>query len=655
MTEEQFVIPYQKGGRDNELHIKIRDRLRDFKTMSQRKMADRYTKWEEAENLFMAYVPKSEADRVRDAQRKSSGTQSFTTVTLAYSYAMALTAHTYLTSVFLSRSPIHQFTGRHSLGEAGTQAVEAIMDYQVQVGGQLVPLYIWFMDVTKYGVGVVWNYWVKERVKAVQYVNEASTFAGFPLPGTSKKVRKIMEVDGYEGNKIFNVRPYDFYPDPRKAISDFQSGEFCGRQTWETLSSVRANPEYFNKEHLERAKAEWEKRERGSSQNNLPDTYPMEGFLARNSNTPGTVPLFEIVVNLIPEDWGLEGEGTGQLEKWIFTLAYEEVIIGARPQGCLHNQFPAQVMSYEIDGYSHQTRGLMEILKPLNDVLDWLFNTHFYNVRKNLNGDTVIDPSRVQMRDLLEGGPGRLIRLKPNAYGTDVRTIMQQMATMDVTSRHFNDAEYVAQMMQRIGGVPDNLMGMVNAGGRKTATEIRTSTGFGVNRQKTQAEWYSSMGFSRLAEMQLQSTQQYYDQEKQFRIVGELMMQSPKFINVTPENISGFYDYVPVDGTLPVDRFAQANLWKEILMGLAKIPQIGMSYDISGIFAWMAQLAGLKNITQFKLAPDQQLMNQIAQGQMVPAGGENGPGTNAGNPEGQQGAGASFQPGAVLQDVNRPQ
>ena len=110
--------------------------------------------------------------------------------------------------------------------------------------------------------------------------------------------------------------------------------------------------------------------------------------------------------------------------------------------------------------------------------------------------------------------------------------------------------------------------------------------------------------------------------------------------------IAGFYDFVPVDGTLPIDRFAQANLWKELLTGLYQVPQIAMSYDLGGIFAWMAQLAGLKNITQFRIMPDQQLAQQVQAGNMVPNGQAGVSNIAGGSPANQVGAnGPGLPPG----------
>jgi hypothetical protein len=79
---------------------------------------------------------------------------------------------------------------------------------------------------------------------------------------------------------------------------------------------------------------------------------------------------------------------------------------------------------------------------------------------------------------------------------------------------------------------------------------------------------------------------------------------------------------------LPIDRFAQANLWKEIMLAMQRLPQIAMEYDIGKIFAWTAQLGGLKNISQFKIQMGSPawLQQQAQMGNMVPLGGAaNGP------------------------------
>jgi hypothetical protein len=194
-------------------------------------------------------------------------------------------------------------------------------------------------------------------------------------------------------------------------------------------------------------------------------------------------------------------------------------------------------------------------------------------------------------------------------------------------------------------------MAVLNQGGRKTATEVRQSNTAGLTRLKTQAEYWSAAAFSPHAQMLLQNTQQYYDQIQMFKIAGDLMEEAGT-LQVGPEDIMGFYDFVPVDGTLPVDRFAQANLWKEILFGLAKMPELGMQFDIPGIFTWMAQMAGLKNIKRFRVQtmPDQMAMGQAQAGNIVPIAGGMPNGGPGGQPPGQQRAAG---PGGAPRDLGR--
>lgn len=616
------------------LHEKIRNAVWNRYAVSKRRQQERYDAWKAVDEMYRLYMPTSNEDRIRAAKR-TTGQVEYTTLVVPYSYATLLAAHSYYTSVFLSRSPVHQFTGRHGESQQSIQALEALIDYQVMVGEHITPYYIWLLDTVKYGIGIVGCYWCEDRA-VIPRIEVFPKNVWEQLAGKATGRKKVFDVvEGYAGHRVFNVRPHDFFPDPRVSLVNFQKGEFCGRLVssvgWNELRRREFEGEYFNLDVLKDRINSQSERESLTSTDSLPGIDTIEEQLS-GPGGKDFVELIEMVIELQPNEWGL-GQ-TSYPEKWIFTLAggMSGVVIGCRPLGEFHNCFPYQILLHEIEGYGNTTRGMMEVCKPLNEALEWLLNSHMFNVRKALNDQFIVDPSRVVMKDLLDGGPGKLIRLNPAFYGTDVRTVITQLATVDVTRGHLADMQIIAEIIQRATGVTDNIMGLVNSGGRKTATEVRTSSTFGINRLKTQAEYFSSMGWSRLAQMLVQGSQQHYDSEKMFRIVGDLL-QNNKFIEVTPESISGFYNYVPVDGTLPIDRFAQANLWKEILMGLAKAPQIAMQYDVAGIFSWMAQLAGLKNITQFRIqvSPDKGISDMLASGNILPVGGENGTTNNPGS------------------------
>jgi len=643
------------------LHRDVLEAIIDRRDYSIDEMSQQHQKWKDAENQFLAYLPETESDAKRRHKRETEGKPQYTTIEVPYSYALLMTAHTYWSSVFMGRTPIFQFSGRHGEGQMQTQAMEALVDYQVHVGQMQVPIYIWLLDTGKYGLGIVGNYWDEEEQVTSEIVEQPKTYLGMEIPGTSQKVRKVHRTKGYQGNKLFNVRPYDWRPDPRVPINRFQDGEFCGRAvdvTWNDILRGEDQEYYFNVDVLQKHRADTlstkkqETDDAGSGQIVMPDDEGWRSYLSRADLN--TIALEEMVIELSPKDWGL-GKTTAP-EKWFFTVANDQVVISARPLGYLHNKFPFAIMEYEPEGYGLFSRSMLEVVKPLNDGMTWLFNQHFYNMRKAINDQFVFDPSRLVVKDVMSDEPGKMIRMKPRAYGQDIRTMIQQFPAQDVTRGHVEDAMSVASLMQRVLGVTDNIMGQVNEGGRKTATEVRSSNSASLNRMKTNAEYQSAMGFEPLGQMMVQNTQQFYDQEQQFKIAGSLMKDGQEYMDVSPEDIAGFFDVVPVDGTLPVDRYAMANLFREMIRDMYQIPEMQQEYDLASIFEYAMQLAGAKNMDQFKVdvVDDQEMQRRAQNGESVPLspqGGQNGQsrrtGAGADAGTGEREAARTGEPGQV--------
>lgn len=618
-----LTLDIKKGSK---LHQRIVDAVRDRVRFSKNAYLHRHKKWIKNEEAALAYLPEREVDAQRRLNRDEGGKPAYTTIVLPYSYGVLMASHTYWTTVFLSRSPILQYTGRHGESEQQIQCLEALMDYQVNVGGMMVPLYIWLLDVGKYGLGVTGNYWVEEFANVSEIVEVEQQFLNLIPTGKKKKQKISRRIPGYVGNKIYNIRPYDFFPDPRLPLSRFQEGEFCAdyfELGWNTILRRRDAGFYTNIDELKLGEKSADAREPGSSQLTLPDTDNIfEELNARK--TKDVVKGYQTTIELVPSNWGL-GK-SGRLEKWVFTVTSDFTLcIGAQPHGALHNKYPYNIMEFEPEGYAIANRGLPEIIEPIQRTMDWLINSHFYNVRKTINNQFLVDPSRVVMKDVLDPAAGGVIRAKESAYGTDMRTAIHQLQVTDVTRTHMQDLRAMIDIGIRATGVNDQIHGMIAQGGRKTAQEVRTSSTFGVNRLKTNAEYFSAMGWAPMSQMFVQNTQQYYDAEKKFKVVGDLMQDAgEKFVEVDAESIQGFYDFVPVDGTLPVDRFAQANLWREMFAQMRNMPEVAAKYDLGKLFGWVAQLAGLKNIKQFeiKMAPDEQLQDQAQKGNIVPLGTE---------------------------------
>ena len=624
-----------KVGFGSDLHTRIVEGVRRRVELADSGVSGLKPMWSEAENTFRAYTPLSDSEQAR-LERRRTGKQEFVTLVIPYSTALLLTAYTYWASVFLQRSPVFQYQGLSGQGEDKVLAAEAVINYQMNIGEMLQPLHVWLLDVGKYGRGIIGDYW-DEEIRYVAYLEQTQQEqSGLPIEGKTSIDLVRRAVEGYKGNRLYNIRPFDFLADPRVSLPQLQKGEFCGTRaqvSWNTILKKEAQDIYFNVEQLKgRMFGQNGEQQAGPPGVVMPGSDALFDTLEGNRNNvrsgKGYVPLVEMYIELVPSLWGLGS--SPYPEKWMFTVADNAVVVGARPLGCLHNQFPFQALDYEVDGYTLSSRGILEILEPLNYTISWLVNSHFHNVRSVINGTLLVDPSRVVMEDLnrrgrTNGGAGGIIRATPAAYGTDVKQAMHQFAMMDVTQQHLKDMQVIEQIMQRIVGANDNVMGMLDTGGRKTATEVRTAGNFGVNRLQLNTAYFSAMGFAPLSRRLLMTTNEYMGPERKFRIAGDQTKSPQEFILVNPMDLAGEFDYAPVDGTLPIDRFAMATLWRELLAGLMSAPALAQQYDVGGIFSWIAKLAGMRNIDSFKvqvLGPGQAVPPGMAPVQPPAPGGE---------------------------------
>lgn len=636
----------------SELHARILDAVINRKNFSQQKMLDHVRRWGKIDDEMVVYIPQSAADKIRTNKRDVQGVMDYITLEVPYLFAIVSSMHTYITSVFLGRSPIYQVSARHGEGQDSVMAVEAVMDYQKAFASHSVYLYHWLWDGTKYGLGVIGEYWDQHTTRVARIVEREKTILGVLRTGKMEKIREVFEEVAFEGNRLYNIRPYDWFPDPRLPIYDFQNGEFCGRQVQQGLSTLECEQytgRYLNIDLLSETKGDRNElaKYHGTSSANT-GLEPAQSTVDRPLGTEASpwsigvegkdfVTVLEMVIRISPKQWGL-GD-TDRPEKWVFTVANESLVIGARPLGLYHDKFPYSVVETGFGSEEFIKPSTVDHIRPLAQTLSWLFNTHMYNVRKAINDVRVVDPSKIVMKDVQKPEPGGVIRLKPQFYGGDVRTAIMQLQASDVTMNHLRDSQVVEQFIQRVSGVVDNVMGLVAEGGRKTATEVRTASGFSVNRIKTTAEYYSALGFTDLVGRMISNTQQMMTMEKKFAIAGSTMADAQRFIQADPAAIAGAYDFVAVDGTLPIDRLAQANFWKELLMQLGRTPQLAMQWDLGAMLGHAMMLQGERNVNRFKV--------NVAQPGMAPGGTLPGNVIPIGGAGGQPGGGAAAAAGGT--------
>lgn len=623
--------PIDRLSPGSELHKRVLSKLMDRLNFSERKMSTFYPRWRMSEKRMQAFVDLPEYDRMlKEMAQRNGEPPPLVSITVPYSFATIWTIVTYLAHTFMGRRPIFQVSTHKAEAVAGAEKMEIVLQYNADHIRLVRHLFQFFLDGEVYGVGVIRTAWQEEfRNRTVTTDIDPTGNVGEGIPPMRGKVRRKTLV--YEGNFAAAVDPFMFFPDPRVPMSEAaRRGEFV---FWRT----------FEGEHtLKKAEAEGALKWVREASKTLPrsptgtDTgQSSRGLLAEGDSQAGArdtqdhraLPFYQVdqgTVEIIPSDWGLSE--SDEVEKWIFTILNKNQIVQAEPLDLDHDMHPVAVIEPYSVGYAFGQVGMNDMLGPLQDTVSWFINSHMHNVRSTLHNEFIVNPSAVEMQDVMNPKAGKIIRLKPAAYGTDLRTVIQQLNTVDVTQGHVRDMEQFIRMSDSVAAVNDNLRGIQTVGGRKTATEVRTSGEAGASRLAAHAKLISAQGVVDLTEQMSLNLQQNLSTDFYLKVVGQDGLEKPLLIH--PEDIVGDFFYPIHDGTLPIDKVALLDIWREILMGVAQDPQLRTGYDINKIFEFVAELGGAKNISSFRLMPPDQMAEQAAAGNMMPVPGAEGLGND---------------------------
>jgi hypothetical protein len=457
----------------------------------------------------------------------------------------------------------------------------------------------------------------------------------------------------FEGNKCQNIDPFMFFPDPRVPMAEVsRRGEFVFWRAFEGKHMLLREQANGNIRWVDNIP-------------NMPQGVwgeitgkSVRALVSEGQSTPGdpqlrdirATPYYQIdqgTIEIVPSELGI-GDSSSP-EKWLFAIGNKGQILQAEPLDADHGRHPVAVIEPSAFGYAFGAPGTMDFLGPIQDTLSWFINSHIHNVRTALNNMFIVDPSMVEIQDLKNPSPGKIIRLKRSAYGQDVRTVLQQLEVQDVTTNHIQSMQVFLRMGDILAAINDNLRGIQEEGGRKTATEVRTSGEAGASRLAARARYISAQGMTDLAEMMALNIQQNMTQEFYLKIVGQKGMENP--IQIGPMDVAGDFWFPVSDGTLPMDRAALMETWKEIWMAISQNPMLSQQYDQGKIFDYLAELGGAKNIDAFKITPaaQGQINAGLQSGNIAPLGpGAAGARPTAGLTNGAISGGGSSRPAAGL-------
>ena len=597
---------------------------------SSNEMSKRYASWRKVDQTLTAYVKLDESEQnIKDKDDRKP-----VSIVVPYSYATLETILTYLVSAFLE-DPIFRYSGSGPEDVVGAILMEKVIEQQTRQFKAALSLHTMFRDSLSYGMGVVTPTW--DRKWGWKAVVQDSGFmsALFGRFMSTGKVRGREETILFEGNRIKNIDPYMFLPDPNIPITDLQHGEFVGwiEQTnyMKLIELEKNDSDIFNVKYLKglgpggRSQFNKARSETGRS-----DKFGTSTNAYGAGMTTAPIDVVWMYWTMIPKDNKLGKEEYP--EKWLFGLAADKVLICAKRLDLNHNMYPVAVCAPDFDGYSSTPVSRLELMYGMQEALDWLFNSHIANVRKAINDMLIVDPSLINMADLQDPRPGKLVRMRRSAWGRGVENAVKQLQVNDITRSHIGDAASIIDYMQRTSAATDSVSGMIRKSGeRVTAQETRDTRQSALSRLTKAAKIVSLQAMQDIGYMMASHTQQLMSKDLYVKATGTwadvLKQEYPdqSSIHVSPLDVIVDYDLVVKDGSTPT---GDSEGWVEVFRIMAQQPQLYQSFDMVRIFKHIARIMGAKDINEFVLksgpvSPVQiessdKIQKGVQQGNMVP-------------------------------------
>lgn len=642
-----------------EFHKKMLQHCKDLVQMSRDHMTTFYDKWDMYDEVYRGIRCADEQDR------KASKRDEPTKMVVPLTYAQIQTFTAFCFATFFQRERFYELVGMGPEDAKPAKIGEALLERDLSYNTIQLKVHQFLLDVGKFGLGVVKSGWYEEKQLVQETSTQSRSFLGMSF-GSREVTSEVWKVK-YAGNKLFNISPYRFFPDPRLPFSRLQESEFIASEdsvSYVELRRLENDGQVAGVDHVKQMRKDmFEESGRRMTHTTLFDGTSM-ATPALGDKGSGSHVLTEVQVRLVPSDFDVDGEPLGPEKHPVIYnvwIVNDNRIVKCEPLGYVHGQFTYDVGECNPDMHNLVNEGLAGVIDQLQSVITWLINSHITSVRKNIDNKLIVDPAGVEMTDLKERRP--VIRLKQEASRTGVDKWIKQLDVKDVTQNHISDANELQAIVQIVTGINDNALGQFHTG-RRSATEARSVNSATAARLKMVAMLLWKGALEPLGRKMLSNLRDGLDAETFVKVLGEESNPNDfiRFAKVSKTDLIGDYDFEVFDGTLPSERYQQAETLQELLLALFSSPDALaiLGYDPRKLADEVLELKGIRNPVRFKLdevrmAEMQQQAQQLqgaTNGQQTGQPGAGGPGVGGGNPPGMPLAGPSRPPGLSMVNGN---
>ena len=606
------------------LHSKLVGEILSRARDSRDKMSGKYETWRKIDRNLTGYVPLDSDEKAV----KSADDRKPTSLVIPQTFAIRETLLTYLVGTFL-KDVYFPYGGLGPEDTVGAILLSHVVQQQVLRDKIELALHTQWSDSITYGIGLASVAWQQVRGNKVRWVD-----SGMPSVGKIRTMDKDKLL--WEGCMVRNIDPYMYLPEPNTPIQRMQDSEFVGFGAVENRMNLlsRENAGFenlFNVQYLPQFKGHSIiSMEYANGREERTGGNPYSRQLNEASTNP--VDVIWMYWNLIPAEVGL-GDSR-QPSKWIFGLANDRLIIKATPLDLNHTLYPITACAPDFDGYTTAPTSRLEVLWPLQELIDWMISSHVTNVRKTINNTYVIDPFKINEKSVRQSfsKAGGYITLRRNAWGQSVNDAIMQLKTEDVTRGNTEDATYLTQIMERVSSATGASQGMfdANAPERRTADEFNQTQSNATARLTKMARMIHVMSIRDLGHMLAAHTIQFMEKNTFTRLTGEYQERLIEEYGYSPEDIiNGRIAVHPADLDIDFDiepltvdtpNESDPQLLVQLYQAVMGNPLLAERFDLVRMFKSLARRMGEPNISEFafEVKSDEEVQNRAADGELRP-------------------------------------
>lgn len=593
-----FASLFSESDTDDEdsAHSLLLGDLTDMLAESEEAMAGYYAKWYAAE-LALYDIKGQLFDSDGCSTFKNEDDEDKHKFPLTWSTLQTIVA--YMMQVFVAREYVFDVSSPDPSKLAAAKRVQEKLQSEFVESKGVEQFWRWFTAAFTFGVAAVEVSW-EEREAQRTVLRPAEETVGAAQGVEGRYTRSSENAIVFQGNTLSALDPFNTFYDPSVPLADAaDKGDYLFTREWPSKIKVKraiaagliekpwketwktsVSADYVSEEHLRDRVSSISSKNRKRMQFDRGSAYIVPADYWSETTL---------------REMGIEDADTPQL--WFFIIGNKSQILYANPFDNDHQSHPFVVYEPLGDGVSTDPLGLHDLIGSLENTADFLVNSRIAGTRTALNQKILYNPALVDLDKLTQTDGGLYIPMKRSALATDPKLGLLDFTPKNPAGDNFTDLQLIVRIADMITGMNDNVRGMPNSGGRKSATEVRTTVQQSGGRQSVNAMRASSQALGSMGKMMVMNNVQFLDESFEQELYDNGGNPNEK---ISLQDFASPFTFPVHDGMMPLDKVGLLQQWAGLFQTIAGDQELRQGYDMDAMFKQLALFSGVQDVGTFR-------------------------------------------------------